>query len=241
MSNISGLPTRPVKPGDKVCFHCTRCGDCCRHNKNAVMLESLDAFRLARFFRKNGRPEFDLDELYGQYTEFMPLDEYGFPIALLKTVGPDDACVFYKNGLCSVQDAKPHTCRLYPFSVGPGTSGDFSFYLCEERPHHLTGGTVRVGDWLRENFTEEDRNYQTLEWGFVAAIGRLMKHIRSEDQLRGIMPKLLYYRFWNFDLEEPYMPQFVHNNRALIEALQTLICQVYGGKQYDSDIERALH
>lgn len=223
MELINGLPARLVKPGDKVCFRCTRCGDCCRHNKNAVMLESLDAFRLARFFRENGNPRFELDELHGRFTEMMPLDESGFPIALLKTVGPDDACVFYKDGLCSVQEVKPRTCRLYPFSVGPGRSGDFSFYLCEERPHHLTGGTVCVGDWMRENFSEEERCYQALEWEFVAVIGRLMKHIQSLNRLRAIMPKLLYYRFWNFDLEKPFIPQFIQNNRALIDALQNLI------------------
>lgn len=37
-------------------FHCSLCGDCCRNVKDAVVCESLDVFRLSRYFTQTGNP-----------------------------------------------------------------------------------------------------------------------------------------------------------------------------------------
>ena len=56
-----------VKPLDKkkqFLFKCTRCGDCCRRIKESVMLESLDAYRLAKFLC-----QVDLRQGNGEYAD----------------------------------------------------------------------------------------------------------------------------------------------------------------------------
>lgn len=42
---------KPVRPKDRGCFHCTRCGNCCRDLEGELMLEPADAYGLARFLR----------------------------------------------------------------------------------------------------------------------------------------------------------------------------------------------
>lgn len=217
------MSIRSVKPSERLGFQCTCCGDCCRHVENAIMLESLDAFRLATFFRKNGKPIQGIDEILEQYTTTMPLDETGFPIFLLNTVGTEKRCIFLENNLCSVQQAKPRTCRLYPFTAGPGKNGkNFDYYLCREKPHHFAGNQILVEDWMWEKFNKEDRAYIMAEYRAVAELGRLMRRIQEEDRKRALYLVILY-RYYEFDLEQSFLPQYISNTEQLKQALRKLV------------------
>ena len=44
----------PVNLSDRFPFKCRMCGACCRHVRESVPLESLDAFRLAKHLRDKG-------------------------------------------------------------------------------------------------------------------------------------------------------------------------------------------
>ena len=70
---------KPVRSKDRVDFHCQMCGQCCRNLENAVMVESLDAYRIARYLREHGQPNMDMALFYEQYTSPMLLVE-GYPI-----------------------------------------------------------------------------------------------------------------------------------------------------------------
>lgn len=112
-----------VHAKDCVDYQCRRCGQCCRHIKDSLMVESLDAYRLANYLRGRDPNICTIDDVLTRYCEPMPLTNDCFPIFVLKTTGPDDSCIFLKDGLCSIYDARPRTCRIYPFSVGPGERG----------------------------------------------------------------------------------------------------------------------
>lgn len=47
---------QPVRPKDQFTFSCRQCGACCRNIEGCVMVESLDAYRLARYLRTKGEP-----------------------------------------------------------------------------------------------------------------------------------------------------------------------------------------
>ena len=83
----AGLKAKPVRPKDWVDFRCQRCGACCRHLTDKVMVESLDAFRLVKFFRDHGRPYMTMDEFYAQYATPLPIAR-GYPIFMMNTDGP---------------------------------------------------------------------------------------------------------------------------------------------------------
>ena len=42
----------PLKWNERICFECSGCGSCCRHIRDSVPLESLDAYRLAVYLRE---------------------------------------------------------------------------------------------------------------------------------------------------------------------------------------------
>lgn len=45
-----------VAPREQIHFKCNNCGTCCRNVKQQVPLETLDAFRIARYLQNHGEP-----------------------------------------------------------------------------------------------------------------------------------------------------------------------------------------
>lgn len=214
---------KPLGKREQFTFKCTRCGDCCRGIKESVMLESLDAYRLARLLRQTDSSIQTMDDMLLKYATPVPLTDNGFPIYVLKTLGEDDTCIFLKDNRCSVYSARPRTCRLYPITVGPSERGrDFEYLLCREKPHHFVGGTVRTKDWLRDNFKREDQEFVLAEYGTIAKIGWLMDKISEHKQPQAIVA-LLFARYYDFDLDAPFMPQFRSNMQKLEKKLAALI------------------
>ena len=207
---------RPVKPDEGVTFRCQLCGACCRQVKDSVMLEPMDIYLLARFLRERGEKIDGPEDVLAQYTHADVLADR-LPIFLLNTVGSEHTCVFLKNGRCSVYDARPRTCRLYPFTVAPGSRGrDFLYYLCTERLHHLTGGKVLVKDWMYQNFSKDARRYLKAEYEAIPILGKNTKE-QGERQFKSMLFQFLFYRYYNYDLDQPFLPQFLANTEKLKE------------------------
>ena len=80
---------QPVRPKDQFTFSCRKCGACCRNIEGCVMVESLDAYRLARYLRTKGEPIEGIEDFLFRYCEPEPLTEEGFPIYMLKTKAPN--------------------------------------------------------------------------------------------------------------------------------------------------------
>ena len=114
---------QPVRPKDQFTFSCHQCGECCRNIEGCVMVESLDAYRLARYLRAKGEPIEGIEDFLFRYCDPEPLTEEGFPIYMLKTNIPNGSCIFLTDGRCSVYPARTRTCRIYPLTVGPGERG----------------------------------------------------------------------------------------------------------------------
>ena len=216
---------KPVRPDDEFSYQCSLCGDCCRKVKESIMLDSLDVFRISRYFAQIGNPVQAIEEILTEYTTPVPLTDLGNPIFLLNTKGPKDECVFLQSGRCSAQPAKPRTCRLYPLSAEPGNKEDnFNYVIDSQKQHHFTGPKIRVGDWMDENFSSEDREFTALEYKISAELGRLMRRLKEKgvDDRRMLFPIMLY-RYFDFDLDAPFMPQYRKNIEALKSALTGMI------------------
>ena len=140
----------PVAPKEHFPFQCRQCGECCRHVKESVPLESLDAFRLARYLRDRGEPIQCMDDVLAKYAIPVLLHESGYMVFMLSTVGPDDACIFLKDNKCTIHAAKPRACRTYPISVGPAEYGGYEAYLSMEQLHHFKGPQQSVKKWIQK-------------------------------------------------------------------------------------------
>ena len=215
----------PVRPKDWVMFHCHLCGNCCRELENQLMLEPLDAYYLARCLRERGEVS-TIDDVYTRYAHTDMLEGY-LPIYMMNTEGPDHACAFLKDGRCSVYESRPHVCRIYPFSVRPGQRGRvFEFYRCEDRhAGHFSGDRVQVKDWLRENFTRENREFWAAEGDILPILGRLLSSLDA-GELRASLFQILHYRYYNYDLDKPFMLQYKANMAALEQLLRQKLGEV---------------
>lgn len=211
--------TEPVRPKDWTCFQCHRCGNCCRELENQLMLEPLDAYHLARLLREQGQAS-SIDDVYTRCAHPDLLEGY-LPIYMMNTEGPDHACVFLKDGQCSVYEGRPHVCRIYPFSVRPGQRGrTFEFYRCvDQHAAHFSGSRIQVKNWLQENFTRENREFWVAEGNVLPILGRLLSSLETSE-LQACLFQILYFRYYNYDLDRAFMPQYQANMAALEQFLR---------------------
>lgn len=213
----------PLCSKDTVPFHCGLCAACCRNIKDTIMMEPLDAFRLARFFHgRFGYSQIEgMEGVYSWFTHISMLEGI-FPIYLMNTTGPEAACTFLENGRCSVYEARPRVCRLYPFAAFPGTRGrEFAFYQCVDgHAGHFSGGRAVVKDWMYENFTREDRAFLTEVSDVIPRLGRLLKALSPAQRKRRYY-QVLYYYYFHYDLEQPFLPQYRKNVETLCGELQS--------------------
>lgn len=205
---------RAVALNEKIPFRCRLCGGCCRYVKDSIMLEPIDAYRLARYLRDRGEPVSGTVDVLANYAHASWLEDR-FPIFLLNTVGTMDVCVFLKEGRCSVYEARPHVCRVYPFSVAPGERGrDFHYFLCTEKDHHFADGLVTVKNWLSENFSRETKEALKADYDALPILGRNIRAMGAEE-FQGMLFRFLYYRYYNYELGKPFLPQFRSNLERL--------------------------
>lgn len=217
MKEVSDLASvKTVALNEKVLFHGRLCGCCCRNVKDCIMLEPMDAYRLAQYLRDQGEPVAGTEDVLARYAHPTWLAD-NFPVFLLNTVGTSDDCVFLKAGRCSVYEARPRVCRLYPFSVAPGERGrDFQYFLCTEKSHHFADGIVKVKEWLSQNFIREDRDVLKVDYKAVQVLDRNLRAM-SEKEFQSLLFRFLYYRYYNYDLDQPFLPQFRSNLEQLRE------------------------
>lgn len=208
--------TKEVKLSDRVRFRCTRCGDCCRHVEGVVVVESLDAYNLAKHLG------ISVSDFYTDYTDPYYLEDTEYPIFTLKSVGKDKACIFLKGNRCTVQASKPRTRRMYPFWIGPGkTAEDFTYNFSTERRHHPKGSLVRVKDWMRDHFPEEEKRFLIEDTKAMEKIAPAFNTLRrsSCDKVR-LLRQILMFRYFMFETDKPFFEQHERNNKELLAILE---------------------
>lgn len=183
------------------------------------MLEPADAYGLAQILRAQGR----VNSIYDIYERYATVDllEGRLPIYLMNTVGDDHACIFLKEGRCSVYEARPQMCRIYPFFVCPEEPGHpFEAFQCMDRhAAHFTGGKVLVKDWLRKNCSEERRGIMTAEAAMLPTLGQMLKRFNFNEDKAALF-QALHYRYYNYDLDKPFLLQYISNMTALQQFLR---------------------
>jgi Fe-S-cluster containining protein len=199
-------------------FDCACCGDCCRNVKTSVMVESLDLYRLARFF------DMEMSEVMLRYTDTAYL-AWGFPVLMLKTKQHLDTCILLKSSRCSVHNggAKPRTCRTYPLGVGPDDEkpGKWLSLIVSKKKHHFTGKPRLISDWLDENLTPKDRAFVAADYINAGELAKIIRKIGRHHKKQVIKLNLLY-KYVLYDISEDFQPQYNHNMEQLKKQLEWL-------------------
>lgn len=208
------IGARDVALNEKVLFRCQMCSQCCRDLENRVMLEPIDIYYLTRYLREQGKPVIGPEDMLADYARAIWLEDV-FPIFTLNTVGELNDCIFLKEGRCSVYEARPHVCRMYPFSAAPGEKGrNFRYLLCTERPYHFSDGIVIAKDWFSQNFSKETRDALKADYDALPTIGQDIRDM-GKERFKKHLFQFLYFRYYNYELDEPFLPQFLSNLEKL--------------------------
>lgn len=216
--NIEDMKFVRVSPKEHIPFKCVCCGECCRHVRLSVPLESLDVYRMAKHLRDAGQDVASMDDFLERYAEPALLDECGYFVYFLKTEGDDDSCIFLQDSRCTVHAANPRACRTYPFTSDPESG---QYLLTREKEHHFSGPKVQVKSWMKKRFTEEERAYVQMDYGAAKEIAGLL---RSIPEVRRTQAAFLFlrYKYSEFDLDKPFLEQFRRNQERLFYALKAL-------------------
>ena len=219
--------SKRVAPGDQVRFRCKRCAECCRHVEQTVVIEGKDGYELAKHLG------ISVPEFYEKYTETFILPDTCYPIMALNVYGPVKSCIFLKGNHCTVQSAKPRTCRLYPFWIDVDEDGGFVYNFCAERKHHPNGTLIRVRRWMDKNFTDDDRTALKEDWRCVKEIAPLLQGAKSIGvSPRSVQELIVAFKYLAFDLDEPFLQQQKRNNNILKAELERLVSnQLYNFKE----------
>ena len=117
----TGICFETLNTNARIPFRCERCARCCRNLENALMLDPFDIYNLSKHLREQGQEIIGTEDMLAQFAHPNLLEGI-YPIFQVNTEGADHACVFLKDDRCSVYEARPQVCRMYPFGVSPGES-----------------------------------------------------------------------------------------------------------------------
>lgn len=185
------------------------------------MLESHDLYRIAKYLKQAGYGVSGVEQVIMEYAEPKLLGGSDYPLFLLKTQGRQKSCVFLKEGRCSIHEAKPRACRLYPMGAWPNDTMDgFDYFIASKKQHHFTGSAIRVSDWMGENLLEHERDITLMDAKAVAELAPIIRGLQRTGVDRDrILKPLILFKYVYFELDKPYVPQFMRNIVLLKNAL----------------------
>ena len=130
-------------PGDMVkagCGECSGCSDCCKGMGKTIILDPLDVCRLTQGLHV------DFQQLIGSHLELNVVD--GVILPNLLEAGTEVVCTFLnKEGRCSIHDARPGFCRMFPLGR-LYEDGTFSYFLQVNECPKENKTKVKVRRWL---------------------------------------------------------------------------------------------
>jgi len=91
-----------------LCFACTRCSACCRHEPGYVFLSEPDLRLLEKEFKMQYN---NINKVIEAFCRWVPAPE-GFRLSLKEKANFD--CIFWQGG-CTVYQSRPLQCRTFPF------------------------------------------------------------------------------------------------------------------------------
>ena len=216
-----------VKPEQKLRFHCTQCGDCCR-NREDIILTPYDLFQIAKY--RQLRP----GEILRRYCTLSIDPSTGLPAVTLKPNKRTHACPFLKNNLCSVQPVKPTMCALFPLGrvVKLGNPGEATgdrdremFYVLQDVSCGTWDEEHSVEEWLSKHDHEIGETW-FLEW--VDALEKVVPLIRfaelfMPDKLVNEVHKVFIRTMYqNYLIRVDFMAQFRENLANMLAFLNKI-------------------
>ena len=208
-------------------FHCTICGKCCIHRED-IILSPFDLFRVAKALNKVPH------EVLEEYCETYIGDSSKMVIVKIKPRGSNMRCPFLKELKCSIHKSKPAVCAMYPIGRTIHVMKTEKVDLMQAEVKYIfqkpTCGdkseTHTVREWLSDFDLLENEEYFKTWMQLVLDLGDVMRSLETQltdRTIDALAQATLVNVYLNYDINEPFMPQFLENTYQYRKKLSTLL------------------
>ena len=122
------------------CNDCKDCCDCCKDRAERITTDAYDV----RLLKKHWNLSFE-GLLEQGLLELAPVDGIILPCLPEKK----EACYYLnEKGRCSIYEARPGICRMFPLARIYQEDGSFSYFMQEGECSRNNGVKVRISKWL---------------------------------------------------------------------------------------------
>ena len=174
-------------PNDMVradCGGCEGCpASCCRGMGNTIVLDPLDVFRMTTALGAK------FEELLIDKIELNVAD--GLILPNLKMDGEGESCVFLNSqGRCSIHDARPGICRLFPLGRYY-ENRSFQYFLQTNECRKENRSKIKVKKWIDTPELEKYQKFITDWHYFLKDIQEMLQKMEDEARRKEISMYIL--------------------------------------------------
>ena len=189
---------RLYSSGDMVkvdCHDCEGCSACCQGMGNSIILDPMDLWRLQLGKKEN------FDTLLANYLELNVVD--GMVLPNLKMAGEEEACLFLKDGRCSIHGYRPGICRLFP--LGRNYEGEkLSYFLLTDACPAKNKSKMKVSKWLEMDGVKDYEHFLVKWHSLTKSLRQTMQNYNEEEAKRKNMLFLQMFYFTPVQQENFY-------------------------------------
>lgn len=218
---------------DSFKFHCTQCGKCCLHRED-ILLSPKDIYNMSK--------ELGLtpDELCKQYCEVYIGPDSRVPLVRILPRGSVQRCPLLKDRKCSVHQAKPAICAMFPIGrslMVDQASADQKEFKVEDTIFIFNGADCgddseshTVREWLTEfGIPIEDEFF--IKWqSLVMKLGeafRKMEKKMGPDTMQMVWTAAFAALYLHYDTKKDFLPQFDENAAKYLEVMHTMLPKLF--------------
>lgn len=206
-------------------FHCTMCGKCCYHRED-ILINPKDVYNISKELGMTPQ------EMIEQYCETYIGGDSRMPIVRLKPRGSVQRCPLLKNHKCSVHNAKPAVCAMYPIGrclkVGERDIKDITtddiLYIFQNPECGDETETHTVREWL-ESFGMSVEDEFFIEWQKVVTelclIFRKVEKMLSPNTMMMVWQSAYVGLYLYYDMSADFLPQFTENAKKVLGTMHT--------------------
>ncbi len=180
---------------------CKGCSECCQVVGDTILLDPYDIFNLTKTLKMS------FADMMEKVIELRLVDGCILPNMLMQE--ETDACGMLKAGRCSIHDARPGFCRLFPLGRIYDDQGDFKYFIQIHECPYPNKGEIKVSDWLGIKDINRYEAYIRDWHSLVKSVGAFVSSCENEQAASAANWMLIRLFFEKpYDLSKEFYPQF---------------------------------
>lgn len=182
------------------CMDCQGCSSCCHGMGNTIQLDPLDVHRLGKHFQKS------FEELLAMgVIELQVADGLILPNMAMKK--NEDVCFcLNEQGRCSVHEARPGICRLFPLGRYY-ENNSFSYFLQIHECPFPNKTKIKVSKWVDTPQLDQYEEFVVCWHYFIKDVEELLQG-HTQEEIKKVTMGMLQYFYMNAYQEANFYQEF---------------------------------